>query len=150
MTIVVGVSVNGVIGARSRPHIGQEILKLQPSLANRDAASTIIFECAGGRIEASPQHASPDCMFCQARVAVLENDLASETSAGLGFVGYELARANLFQSAAVALAHPYRLRPALGCPDRGKPIESEPRLELVLCWAADHGSHLAAPKRGSK
>lgn len=48
---------------RTRPHIGQEIVKLLPALANGNAAATIVLEMNVPRLRTTYSHAKPGLVF---------------------------------------------------------------------------------------
>lgn len=116
---VIPVTINAVdrmIFAGARPHVGEEILKRSPALANLDPAPAVQIKVVLARVSAALDHAAPNLVFRSGRpttanrnchsvrdVAFADN-VSVEAPAALGIPGSEIVDASDYLSAAIALA----------------------------------------------
>ncbi len=112
-TVIVD-SFNRVVGARLPAHIGQEVFKRQPSLANDNSSPAIAMEACGFRVAASREHAAPSAVFGRP-VASLSHSMGpvgfseeffSEATATIDISPTKSAGGDLLDCATVAFALP--------------------------------------------
>ncbi len=107
IAVVVWISVNGS-PRRSFTHVVAEVLKLQPPLADSNAATTIAPVMQFSGIAAARQHRCP-CRICPTMAHPVCRRVATITSAAGRVARPEIIRANGCHSATVAKTLPKRM-----------------------------------------
>lgn len=105
-------TVNAVVPAWARPHVGEEGFKrMPPSLTHRDTPTSVAMPVLSPRIGTSSLHCCPALIFRRWSpsgpcVAVFCNAVQMKTTAALMFVHSEIASANLSDDFAAITATP--------------------------------------------
>lgn len=63
VVLVVVYAVYAVFSARPAPHVGEEVLVRVPAFADRDAATSVVFEASVSRVATAIEHRPPTTVF---------------------------------------------------------------------------------------
>ncbi len=104
-------SVNGMLGRWARPHVGRECLETHsPSLAHRNAASSVVLKICEPAIAASVDHVRPNVVNRSTRHAVLKihhgGAFSPKAAAACCVAISQMLRLDCFHFATIAPAFP--------------------------------------------
>lgn len=138
ITFVVVNAIDRVRTGRASPHIRDEILEAHPSLANGDAAPTVVLKVLGSWIGASREHPAPNAVFARLAhcmsalgLAVTRSKLlGSDASARQTLASKQVGGPERLCGATSAQAFPHRaatgvIRRAVGDGEAAKRLASE-------------------------
>lgn len=109
MTIVVNAIQRLAI---ARPHVGEEVLKGLPTLADLDTTPAVAREVRGRRVGAPVAHSLPDPVFAQVAGAMLGHSFDLQASAALVLAASQVGKKSDAGSSARARANKGSLLPS--------------------------------------